>query len=379
MEKLKKEETVRESVVAATEGQPPANECKSIIPLKEEEINTVDFPDLWGVSYASELDIKTMPEVMDMFFDANVPIVEGLLYPGTYLFVGAPKVGKSFMLLQLAYHVSIGTNLWGLKTYKCPVLYLALEDTYERLQQRMYRMFGDDMATDFYLAIKAGKIGEMLEQQIDNFVVKHPTTRLILIDTLAKVRNDENLGYSYANDYSVIEKLKLISDKHKICILLVHHTRKMSSEDPFDMISGTNALMGAADGAYIMQKSKRTDNSAVIDVSLRDQQDQKLYLTRNLNTLCWELTQIENELWKAPSEPLLDAIVEMLQGQKDKSWVGSATELVQILKSDIAINAISKKLNANANRLLNEYNVRYCYKRTMHERIITLRIEEENK
>ena len=43
----------------------------------------------------------------------NPPIIDGFLYPGVYLFVGAPKVGKSFLMAQLAYHVSTGTALSG--------------------------------------------------------------------------------------------------------------------------------------------------------------------------------------------------------------------------------------------------------------------------
>lgn len=74
-------------------------------------------------------------------------------------------------------------------------------------------------------------------------------------------------------------RLKRFSDKHYVCLLVVHHTRKQGAEDCFDTISGTNGLMGAADGAFILQKEKRTDNKAVLDVVGRDQQDQRMLLT----------------------------------------------------------------------------------------------------
>ena len=61
--------------------------------------------------------------------------------------------------------------------------------------------------------------------------------------------------YSYASDYEIVTKLKTFSDRYGICLLVVHHTRKMEAEDSFDMISGTNGLLGAADGAFIMQRS----------------------------------------------------------------------------------------------------------------------------
>ena len=88
--------------------------------------------------------------------------------------------------------------------------------------------------------------------------------RLIIIDTLQKVREVGGDRYSYSSDYEIVTKLKSFSDKYGICLLVVHHTRKLESEDSFDMISGTNGLLGAADGAFIMHKKKRTDNEACL-------------------------------------------------------------------------------------------------------------------
>ena len=104
--------------------------------------------------------------------------------------------------------------------------------------------------------------------------------------------------FSYASDYEIVTKLKAFSDKYGICFLVVHHTRKMESSDSFDMISGTNGLLGAADGAFVMQKEKRTDNKAVLEVAGRDQQDQKLWLNFNRERCVWELTKTETELWR---------------------------------------------------------------------------------
>ncbi|MEE1219679.1 MAG: AAA family ATPase, partial [Ruminococcus sp.] len=90
----------------------------------------------------SYLKTITMKELYDSIYHSKPPLIDGLLYPGTYIFAGAPKLGKSFLMAQLAYHVSTGTPIWGYETNKGTVLYLALEDDYRRLQERMYRMFG---------------------------------------------------------------------------------------------------------------------------------------------------------------------------------------------------------------------------------------------
>ena len=218
----------------------------------------------------------SMSELYQNVYQGRPPIIDGLLYPGTYLFAGAPKVGKSFLMAQLAYHVSMGLPLWGYPVHKGTVLYLALEDDHRRLQGRLYRMFGMDGTNDLLFAIYAKQLGLGLEEQLKKFVRQHPDTKLIIIDTLQKVREVGGDKYSYANDYEVVGKLKRFADDCGICLLLVHHTRKQQADDKFDMISGTNGLLGAADGAFLLQKEKRTDGSAILDVAGRDQQDQRL-------------------------------------------------------------------------------------------------------
>jgi RecA-family ATPase len=89
------------------------------------------------------------------------------------------------------------------------------------------------------------------------------------------------LKISYASDYEVVGKLKQLADRNSICMLLVHHTRKQQADDKFDMISGTNGLLGAADGAFLLQEENRTDDTATLDISGRDQQDQRLYVKKS--------------------------------------------------------------------------------------------------
>ena len=118
--------------------------------------------------------------------------------------------------------------------------------------------------------------------------------RLIIIDTLQKVRGVGGDNYRYANDYEVITRLKQFADSYGICILIVHHTKKQGSADKFDMISGTTGLLGASDGAFLLQKEKRIGNTATLEVSGRDQQEQKLYLIRNPETLLWDFQKAGN-------------------------------------------------------------------------------------
>ncbi|HZJ78750.1 MAG TPA: helicase RepA family protein [Clostridia bacterium] len=322
----------------------------------------------------SYLKTVSMSELFDTAYPSRLPIIDGLLYPGTYLFVGAPKLGKSFLMAQLAYHISTGTPLWNFTIREGTVLYLALEDDYKRLQARLYRMFGAEGNENLFFSVSAGQLGNGLDEQLTRFMQEHPDTHLIIIDTLQKIREVGGDRYSYASDYEIITRLKNFADSYGICLLLVHHTRKQQADDKFDMISGTNGLLGAADGAFLLQKEKRTSNNAILEVSGRDQQDQRLYLIRNTDTLAWDLERAETELWKAPPEPLLEAIAKVITVDNSE-WIGSPSELVDYLGVDLKANVLTLRLNVNAGRLFEEYGIRYENKRYHDGRQVKLTFE----
>lgn len=304
------------------------------------------------------LPTVNLEELFDEVYRDKPAIVENLIYPGTYILAGAPKVGKSFFVAQLAYHIATGQKLWDYEVKQSTVLYLALEDDHRRLQKRMCRMFGVDGTANLHFAITSKKLGEGLEDQLEEFINLHPDTRIIIIDTLQKVRQGGNDTYSYANDYECVGNLKKFADQKEICLLIVHHTRKQQASDKFDMISGTTGILGCADGAFILQKEKRTDSTATLDIVGRDQCDQKLYLVRNQEKLFWDLDHAETELWKAPPDPIVLKISEFITNENPK-WSGTASELVEILKLDIPPNALAKKLNIGAGNLENDFGIRY--------------------
>lgn len=262
----------------------------------------------------------------------------------------------------------------GLSGHQGTVLYLALEDDYARLQRRLSRMFGVEGSDKLLLATQAKSLNDGLEQQLEEFIQVHRDARLIIIDTLQKVREAGGDKSSYANDYDIVTKLKAFSDKYGICLLVVHHTRKMDSDDSFEMISGTNGLLGAADGAIIMQKKKRTANTAVMNIVGRDQQDQELTVDFNRERCVWMLTKAETELWKAPPDLLLEAVAALITEDTPK-WSGSPSELLEQLQySDMAANTLTRHLNTNVEQLYNEYHIRYESKRTHGGRMVTLEL-----
>lgn len=252
----------------------------------------------------------SMAAIMENVYETRRPIVHGLIYAGAYLFAGAPKVGKSFFVAQLAYHVSAGQALWG--------------------------------------------------YDVKKFIQEHKDTGLIIIDTLQKIRGKENDTISYAKDYDAVSQLKEFADKNDLCIILVHHTRKQISDDPFDMISGTNGLAGAVDCSIVMSKEKRTGDHATLQFTGRDQTDQKITVKRDPERLIWLFENAETELWKETPEPVLELIAKYLT-QEAPLWCGTPSELAEKIKTDLQPNAQSTMLNVRAGKLKDKYGI--CYEK----------------
>ena len=117
-----------------------------------------------------------------------------------------------------------------------------------------------------------------------------------------------------------------------------------------------------------MQKKKRTELDATIKVVGRDQPDQILYLKKDPQTQIWNLERMENELYKEPPDPVLEAIAKLVK----EPWSGSPTELVSFLQIDMLPNTLTKHLNVNSGRLLLEHNIQYTNSRIHAGRRIKL-------
>ena len=174
-----------------------------------------------------------------------------------------------------------------------------------------FMMYGVNDTPNLHFATAAGKIGNGLTSSWKTSCGNTPDTKLIIIDTMQKIREVGGEAYSYASDYEIVGKLKQFADKHCICVLTVHHTRKQPAGDAFEMISGTTGLLGCADGSLLMQKKKRTALEATIDVVGRDQQDQILYLKKGPETQIWNLERMETEPHKEPPDPVLEALSQV--------------------------------------------------------------------
>lgn len=120
-----------------------------------------------------------------------------------------------------------------------------------------------------------------------------------------------------------------------------------------------------------MEKVKRSGNKASIEVSGRDQPDQKLLLERDTETLKWELDDVERELWVKLPDPVLEKVKTLVSGEQ-WLWEGTPTELVEALQIDMKPNQLTRHLNVNVGRLREEHWVMYSNTRTHNGRHIEI-------
>lgn len=110
----------------------------------------------------NKLDIFDADSLLCLPLPRQTFLIDELLSTGLSVLGGASKIGKSCLMLQICLAVATGSPLWGLATHNCDVLYLALEDTKNRLQSRLYQLV-DEAPTNLRFATSAEKIGAGLE------------------------------------------------------------------------------------------------------------------------------------------------------------------------------------------------------------------------
>lgn len=263
-----------------------------------------------------KLDTIDADTLQTISYEPITFLVDDLLPQGLHLLAGAPKIGKSWLALWLCLRVARGEPLWNFPTHPSEVLYLCLEDSFQRIQSRLFDLTEDAPPT-LHFAVMAEQLHSGLVEQIEQFLKEHPATGLIVIDTLQRIRTMNNDATPYANDYRDIGVLKALTDRHRIALLLVHHLRKLGDDDPMNMISGTTGLSGATDSNFVLRKSKRRENTATLYCTGRDIAYRELSLEFSGETHIWDLLADDCEQTSEPHGRILTLLSTLLQEESE--------------------------------------------------------------
>ena len=249
-------------------------------------------------------------------------VVDTLLSQGLHILADSPKVGKSWLALWLCLCAAQGKPLWTFVTRPCEMLYLCLEDSFQRIQSRLFEIT-EDAPASVHFTTNSGTLGKGLEEQLCSFLAEHPDTVLIIIDTLQMIRGT---GYdnTYANDYRDLSVLKHIADTHGIAILLIHHLRKEFADDVFSRISGTTAISGAVDSSFTLVEDKRGSGKATLSCIGRDIEYRELTLERNAENV-WELVSDSRTQPELLGGRIVILLSELMRDRTE--FIGTPTEL----------------------------------------------------
>ena len=124
------------------------------------------------------------------------------------------------------------------------------------------------------MSTHAARLGEGLEEQLDQVLSDNPEVRFVILDVLQRIRAERRGNQSiYSYDYEVGQRLKTVAEKHPdVAILIVHHANK-GNADALDSISGTHGLAGGVDNAFAMLTSESGFGGMELHINGRDIED----------------------------------------------------------------------------------------------------------
>ena len=303
-------------------------------------------------------------------------VVDSLLSQGLHILAGSPKVGKSWLALWLAVMVAKGEPVWGMGVKQGTTLYLCLEDSTLRIQNRLFEIT-EDAPANVHFSTESDILGKGLEQQLHTFLAEHPDTVLVIIDTLQMIRGT-NYDNTYANDYRDLSVLKRIADTHGIAVLLIHHLRKEAADDVFNRISGTTGISGAVDSSFTLVEDKRGSGKAKLSCIGRDIEYRELTLERNSENV-WELISDSRTQPELLGDRIIYLLSELMRDRTE--FIGTPTELSETI-DPVGIERISPK---KVSRLilqnldaLSKIGISSVVRRSNGKRLIELRRAESD-
>ena len=277
---------------------------------------------------AKELQNKNLPPIEYY--------VKGLLPQGLIIICSVPKLGKSWFALQLCLSIALGKKFLKFETKQCSCLYLALEDSENRLQSRCNKLLnGLEAPINLHFNIYNKNLDTGLIEELTNVISNNPNIKVIVIDTLQKIRGTSKSSNVYANDYKELSQIKSFADKNNLCVILLHHLRKNSNDnDVFERVSGTNGIMGTADTTIVLSKKNRDDSETILSIVGRDVELNDYVIKFNKNTCRWEMINTLDNIEKNTEKQnynnnTIVKTIRYLVNKNNGLWQGTLKELNQ--------------------------------------------------
>jgi hypothetical protein len=213
----------------------------------------------------------------------------GYIAEGLTFLVSRPKLGKSWLMLDVALAIATGRTVLGtLQPETGDVLYLALDDGERRLQQRLAALLKEEKAWPRRLAVatqwRRASDGGLAD--IDEWCGSVANPVAVVIDSLDRFRSLQ--GGESAQVYDAIAKLQRIARAHRTAIVVVHHERRRGAGDPLDSIGMLAASSAIADTVLLL---KPRDYGTVLYARGRDIEDSETMLAFDRASCRWAIAK----------------------------------------------------------------------------------------
>lgn len=252
-------------------------------------------------------------ELIGKEFAAPRWAIPNLLPEGLTVLAGRPKTGKSWLAFDIALAVARGGQALGNRPVNPgEALYLALEDHERRLQDRLLQLIQDGEAPDtLFFSCEAPRFDKGLIPALQEWLHHHSACRLIVIDTLARIRPPGmRSGDAYQEDTFILGQLQALAMAHRVAVVMLHHTRKATSDssDPLDEVLGSSAITGTADAILVLRRP-RTESVATLFVTGREVMEEALAIEFDADSCAWSLqVESKSQACSAERQKILDCL-----------------------------------------------------------------------
>lgn len=270
----------------------------------------------------TEEDEKEYQNLSELQHKVHAPIkwiAEPYIPEGVTLLVGKPKLGKSWLTLNLELAVASGGKFLGtIDVEQGAVLSLDLDGNERRLKRRVDQILqGEEWPKDFFYEHKH-KRGQRGIQRITNWLERVENPRLIVIDTFVKFRDlsgSRNVNI-YEKDTGDLHILETLAEDYHVGIIVVHHSRKTQTDDVLDDASGSTGLGGGSNSFIGMRKdgSSRSDATLFITGHDIDEGEGEIALAFDRPTGLWRLLGDAGDYRMSEAR---GAIVELLKNSTE--------------------------------------------------------------
>lgn len=324
-----------------------------------------------------KLDTVSAQQLILEPIKARLWLVAGMICQGLIIFAAPPKSGKSWLALALALAVARGEPFLGHATEQAGVLYLALEDSFSRIQSRLFNLV-DEAPDRLQFAVFAPTLNSGLIEQLESYIADFPDTRLLIIDTLQTVRSSSNDNV-YTADYQDLGAIKRFADEQELAILVIHHTRKMpDTANVFNTVNGSNGLIGVADEIMVLSRANAFDGTATLSITGRDVElsEFKLSFHDCRWTLIEQTTRTELEERQVPA--CVISVIDFVKS-REETWKGTSSQLIaETGIAGVKPNVLTKYLNQHQ-AFIASRGISYDQHRSGSARLIMLQKSDSNE